>query len=115
MIDFIITKIESIMNTAKEIYNVDPIIFLVIYFICVPVFYFSLYKTIRSIAQKNTKSTLLWSTVFLASCVAPFLYVMIFGRNIPWWVYIIIVILIGQSVYSIINRIKKKPDIKKDN
>ena len=115
MIDFITTQIESIMNTARVIYNVDPIIFLVIYFICVPVFYFSLFKTIRSIAKKDTKSILLWSTVFLASCVAPFLYVMIFGRNIPWWVYMIIVILIGQSVYSVINRIKKKPDIKKDN
>jgi hypothetical protein len=109
MIDIIYNQIATLMATARDNYNVDPIIFLIIYFCCVPIFYFSLYKTIRSIATKVIQETVLWSTVFMASCVAPFIYVMLFGKNIPWWVYILIAIIIGQSIYSFVTRLRQKP------
>jgi hypothetical protein len=46
--------------------------------------------------------------VFLGSTAAPFLYVLVFGRNLPWWVYGVIAILLGQGVYSLIRRLRKK-------
>ena len=115
MIDIIYSQIQSIMTQAREIYHVDPIIFLAIYLGCAPIFYYSLYKTIRSLSKKVMQETVLWSTVFLASVVAPFVYVIIFGKNIPWWVYLIIAILIVQSVYSLVNRLRKNAEIKKSD
>ena len=115
MIDIIYTQIQSIMTEAKEIYHVDPFIFLAIYLGCAPIFYFSIYKTIRALARKAMKDTVLWSTVFLASCVAPFIYVILFGQNIPWWVYLIIAIIIGQSVYSLVSRLGKNAENKKSD
>jgi hypothetical protein len=52
---------------------------------------------------------MLWSAIFLCSNVAPFVYVIFFGRNIPWWVYGIIAILIGQGVLSLVMKLRGKP------
>ncbi len=62
-------------------------------------------------AKKIMKDTLMWSTVFLASFVAPYIYVILFGKNIPWWVYLIIAVILAQSIYSMINRLGKNAKI----
>lgn len=110
MLDIIYSQIQAIMTLAREIYHVDPVIFLAIYLGCAPVFYFSIYKTLRAMARKAMQETVLWSTVFLASVAAPFVYVILFGQNIPWWVYLIIAILIGQGIYSLVTRLRKNDD-----
>ena len=33
----------------------------------------------------------------MIATVLPFLYVMLFGRNIPWWVYVLIAALVAQG------------------
>jgi hypothetical protein len=80
----------------------------VIYLVSVPFFYYSIYRMVRALATRRQQEILLWSTVFLGSTAAPFLYVLVFGRNLPWWVYVVIAVLIGQGVYSLIRRLRKK-------
>jgi hypothetical protein len=101
----ILSNITGLMNTAREVYGVDPIIFLVIYFISVPFFYYSLFRMLRAIAKKFGNEIMLWSAVFLCANVAPFLYVMAFGHNLPWWVYVVIALLIGQGIYSVTKKL----------
>lgn len=113
MVDIIISQIHSLMTQAREVYHVDPTVFLAIYFAGVPVFYFSLYKTIRAAAGKVMKDMILWSTVFLATCIAPFVYVIFFGQNIPWWVYLVIAVIVAQSVYSLVMRLRTPAETKK--
>ena len=96
--------VESVMKTSREIYNVDPVVFLGIYLASVPVFYYSLVRTIRALARRQGKEAARWSTVFLCAVVAPFLYVLLFGRNLPWWVYAIIAALVAQGVVSLIRK-----------
>jgi hypothetical protein len=109
MIDYIFSHIEEILNTARDYYKVNPVIFLVIYLVCTPIFYYSLFRTLRALAKKLGKEVMLWSAIFLCVNVAPFLYVLLFGRNIPWWVYVIIAILIGQGVLSLLLKLRKNP------
>jgi hypothetical protein len=109
MIQFVLSKIEPIMQTARDTYGVDPIIFLVIYLGSAPVFYYSLFRMIRAAAQRLGKQVMLWGTVFLCANVAPFVYVLLFGHNLPWWVYGIIAVLIGQGVYSLVTKLRSKP------
>jgi hypothetical protein len=109
MIQFVLSKIEPIMQTARDTYGVDPIIFLVIYLGSAPVFYYSLFRMIRAAAQRLGKQVMLWSAVFLCANVAPFVYVLLFGRNLPWWVYGIIALLIGQGIYSLVTKLRSKP------
>ncbi len=109
MLQFILSKIEALMQTARDNYNVDPVIFLILYFGSAPFFYYSLFRLIRALAKRGGNEVLLWSTIFLGANVTPFLYVLLFGRNIPWWVYGIIVLLIGQGVFVLVRKLRIKP------
>jgi hypothetical protein len=109
MIQFVLSKIETLMQTARDSYGVDPVIFLVIYLGSAPVFYYSLFRMIRAAAKRLGKEVMLWSAIFLCSNVASFLYVLLFGRNLPWWVYGIIAVLIGQGVFSLVRKLRGKP------
>ena len=106
MIEFIVAKFEEISKQAVEHYGVNPAIFLVIYLISVPFFYYSLLRMIRALAKKRGKEVAVWSTVFLCATIAPFIYVLFFGRNLPWWVYGIIALLIGQGIFSLIRKLR---------
>jgi hypothetical protein len=109
MVEFILAQIRGLMQTARDNYRVDPVIFLVIYFASAPFFYVSLFRMLRAIAQKRGKEIMLWSSIFLCATVAPFLYVLVFGRNLPWWVYGIIALLIGQGVVSLVMKLRPSP------
>jgi ABC-type Co2+ transport system permease subunit len=104
----VLGAIRGVMHSAQENYAVNPVAFLVIYLVSVPFFYYSIYRMVRALARRRQQEILLWSTVFLGSAAAPFLYVLVFGRNLPWWVYVVIAVLIGQGVYSLIRRLRKK-------
>lgn len=108
MLKPILAWIEETMRTARETYGVDPVIFLVIYLACAPIWYFSLFRTVRAGALRRTSELLPWSMVFLAATVAPFVYVMLFGRNLPWWVYGVIAALVAQGVLGLVRRLGKR-------
>jgi hypothetical protein len=100
--------IRELMRAAHENYGVDPVAFLVIYLASAPVFYFSIFRLVRALARKLTNDITLWSMVFLAATAAPFIYVLLFGSNLPWWVYVVIGLLIAQGIYSLVRRLTRK-------
>ena len=106
MIEYLLSKIDAIMQQAMDRYGVDPAIFLVIYLISVPFFYYSLVRMMRAIARKRGNEVFVWSMIFLCTIVAPFIYVLFFGRHLPWWVYAIIALLIGQGIFSLIRKLR---------
>ncbi len=97
------------METARMQYGVNPLVFLIIFFGASPVFYYSIFRMVRALATKRVNEAALWSMVFLASTAAPYLYVLVAGHNLPWWVYIIIGLILAQGVWSLVRRLRKKP------
>lgn len=95
------------MQAARETYGVDPLAFIVIYLACAPVWYYSMFRSLRSVALKRMNELMLWSAIFLSATVAPFIYVILFGRNIPWWVYALIVVLVGQGLMSLAMKLRR--------
>jgi hypothetical protein len=106
MIAFILAKFSALAKQASEEYGVNPAVFLVIYFISVPFFYYSLVRVVQASVGKRGKEALVWGTVFLCATVAPFVYVLFFGRNLPWWVYGIIALLIGYGIFPLIRKLR---------
>ena|SRR5271157_45884 len=104
----VLGAVREMMRAARENYGVDPVAFIVIYLVCVPFFYYSIFRMVRALARRRQQEILVWSMIFLGATAAPFLYVLVFGRNMPWWVYVVIALLIGQGVYSLIRRLTKK-------
>ena len=106
MIEFIVEQFEGITEQAVEYYGVNPVIFLVLYLLHVPFSSYSLFRIMRALAKKLAKEVAVWCTVFLCALAVPFGYVLFFGRNLPWWVYGVIALLIGQGIYSLLRKLR---------
>ena len=89
-----------------EKYGVDPIIFGSIYVGTIPLFFLSVAWFLS--AKRNGKSTAL--PVFSAGFwfISSYLYLFIAGENIPWWVYIAILTLIGYGGISSYRKVRSK-------
>jgi fatty acid desaturase len=109
MVQFILGKVRDIMEMARTQYGVNPIVFLVMYVGMAPFWYYTIYRTIRAVARKNGRDMMLWGAICLVVTVAPYVYVLIFGRNMPWWIYIIVGLLVAQGIYSLVRKLTKKP------
>ncbi len=107
MLQYLLSQVQSLMQTARETYGVNPVIFLVLYLGCTPFWYYSIFRTLRAVASRSSNAIMLWSAVFLVATVLPFIYVMAFGRNIPWWVYALIAVLVVQGLYSLVRKIRQ--------
>jgi hypothetical protein len=104
----VIGEIGDLMRSARTNYGVDPVAFLVIYLASVPFLYYSIFRMVRAMAQRKKNEITLWGTIFLAASVAPFLYVLFFGHNLPWWAYAVIGLLVGQGTYSLVRKLTKR-------
>ncbi len=89
-----------------ENYKVDPVIFLAIHVVATPVFIavvawiVSNYKAKRSLVLPVVVATLVFN--------AANIYLVIEGKNIPWWIYAILASTTIITGYFSIKKIKKK-------
>lgn len=106
MLEPVLAWVQELMRVARQVYGVDPVIFLGLYLGCAPVWYFSLFRTLRALAARRVQQVMIWSSVFMLATVLPFLYVLLFGHNIPWWVYVLILLLVVQGLYGLVRKVR---------
>lgn len=94
----------------SENYNVNPYIFGGIYVGAIPFFTLSVAWIIRNKRQKKSITLPVLSTGFFLS--SAYIYLMIAGENVPVWVYVIIIGLLGYGIYSTFRKIKNKQENK---
>lgn len=103
----LITILDWIKN-IKVTYNVNPWIFAIVYAVCVPPFWFSVFKLIDDLRNGRTNNILKWLFILVFTLIAPFLYIAFFGRNLPGWFWIAVAAFIALSVLSMIKKIRGK-------
>ena len=101
---YITTKAESIQSD----FSVNPYIFLMLLVACAPLFYYSIYRLAKSAIRREIGVLARWGVIFLAATSTPYLYVLFFGRNMPWWIYLIFGALILQGVISLIRKLRRR-------
>ena len=86
-------------------YGVNPIIFGSLYVGSIPFFTLSLGWVIKNIRKGRpiTLPVILTGIFFISA----YLYLVVVGKNIPFWVYLVIVAMIVFGVASIINRLRQ--------
>ncbi len=81
-----------------EQYGVNPIIFGSIYVGAIPLFSLSLGWLIRNL--RKGKPIIVQALLSLFFFVSAYLYLIIAGRNVPIWVYGIVMLMVGIGIYS---------------
>lgn len=108
MLAFVAGKVQAWIASTRETYGVDPVIFLVISTVNAPFFYYSAYRLVKAVAKRDTARLPLWAALFLAAVVVPYVYVLFWGRNLPWYVYAAMGLLVGQGVWTLVRKLRKR-------
>lgn len=87
-------------------YHVNPIVFGSIYVGAIPFFFASLWWLVRNL--KTRKPIVLPVLVTGFFFLSAYLYLIIVGRNIPVWVYLVIGVLVVYGALSTIRNIRRK-------
>ena len=87
-------------------YQVNPLIFGAIYVGAIPFFFFSLGWLVRNIRNKKSFVIPVLLTGFFF--ISAYLYLIIVGENIPWWVYLFISALVGYGAFSTYQKVRKQ-------
>lgn len=91
-----------------ETYGVNPIIFSSLYIGSIPFFMLSMGWVIRNIRQKKPLVIpLLFAGIFF---ISSYLYLIVAGKNIPLWVYLFIIAMVGFGVISTLKKMRKSSD-----
>lgn len=98
------------INNIQEKYSVSPLIFGLIFVISIIPCWYSIYKVISSLKKNNKKSLFKWLIIFAFFYYSPYLYIYLFGKNLPSWFHFVfwgfILILTYTLTKKIINKSK---------
>ncbi|MGB0347509.1 MAG: hypothetical protein ACPGGA_08490 [Balneolaceae bacterium] len=87
-------------------HNVDPIIFGILYVGSIPPYLASMAWIARNYRNQRPIALPVISTLFFF--ILPASYIAVFGKNVAWWVYLIIAFLLIYGGFSAIQTVKKR-------
>ena len=90
-------------------YNVNPWLFGGIYVGAIPFFTLSVAWFVKN--YKNGKSIVLPILSSGFFFISAYLYLIVAGKNVPWWVYGFVMIMIFYGSYTTIKKIKKQVEV----
>ena len=86
-------------------HNVDPLVFAVLYVASIPPYILCLGWLIN--AYRRKKAIALPLVLTLIFFILPASYILMFGRDVAWWVYLVIGIIVIYGLISIRQRLIK--------
>jgi hypothetical protein len=92
------------LGRLGEDYGVDPLIYAILYVGCAPLFFGSLAWLVRSIRRREAVVGPAISAAFFFSL--PTLYVFVAGRNLPAWVYALLVAAAAVGAAVVLRRVR---------
>lgn len=107
MAEFLEVAKEWFLGLGEQ-YGVNPIIFGSIYIGAIPFFTLSLGWLVKNYRKGKSIVLPALSTTFFF--ISAYLYLIIAGKNVPWWVYGVVVMLVVGGAYSTIQKIRKRVD-----
>jgi len=105
MIEFLELTKQWFFSLGKE-YGVNPIIFGSIYVGAIPLFTVSIAWLVRN--YKKNKSIVLPALSATCCFISAYVYLIIAGQNVPWWVYAIVVLMVFYGAWTTYKNIRNK-------
>ncbi|MEP2445595.1 MAG: FAD-dependent oxidoreductase [Balneola sp.] len=105
MAEFLEMAKDWFLSLGEE-YGVNPLIFGSIYVGAIPFFTLSLGWLVKNYRKgKNIAIPALSTTFFFISA---YLYLIVAGKNVPWWVYGVVILLVAGGAYSTVKKIRSR-------
>ena len=98
--------IKNYYTTLGKNYHVDPLIFLGIHVVATPLFVVAVAWLIKNYRQKKSILLPVVFAVFIFN--AANIYLVIFGKNIQWWIYTFLAVTTIISGYYSYKKIRRK-------
>ena len=93
-------------------HGVNPQIFILIYLISIPFFYYPFIKiksALRDKNKNNLKSSIISGIIVISlAWASPYLYIVIFGKELPSWLYALLAIILLLGLGSVLSKILKR-------
>ena len=96
--------------TISASHGVNPYLFIALTTLCAPLFYYSIFRLTKALANRQRHQVSVWSSVFLGTTALPYGYVLAFGRNLPWWIYLVLGALLAQGVVALVRKLTTGAD-----
>lgn len=106
---------ETVQNwffSLGENYGVNPLIFGVIYVGAIPFFSVSIGCPVRN--YRRGKSIVLPTLAAMFFFVSAYIYLIFAGKNVPFWVYGMVILLLIFGAYSTVKRVRAQVKEKTD-
>lgn len=92
-------------------YGVNPLIFGAIYVGAIPFFSLSVAWLVRN-ARRGTSVAV--PALAAGFCfISAYLYLIVAGKNVPWWVYAFVVVLVLGGAWSTVRSVRQKVAVAK--
>lgn len=103
--EFINTIYDWFLSLGEE-YGVNPFIFGAIYIGAIPFFTISVAWIVRNY---RLKKSITLPVLCASGCfVSAYVYLMIAGENVPWWVYAVVIGMLLYGGWSTFTKVKKQ-------
>lgn len=97
-------SIQTWFYSLGENYGVNPLIFGAIYVGAIPFFSFSIGWLIRN--YRKSRSIVLPALSAMFFFISAYIYLIFAGKNVPFWVYGIVILLVVFGAWSTIRKVR---------
>lgn len=95
------------LASVQQTYSVNPWVFLAVYVATIPPGWYAVWRIVRALRQGNRVALRRWALVLSAMVIIPYAYVLLVGRNLPWWIYPTLAGVVALSTWEITARVRK--------
>ena len=108
----IIELVQNWFFSLGDDYGVNPIIFGSIYVGAIPFFSLSIGWLVNN--YRREKSILFPALSAAFFFISAYLYLIVVGENVPWWVYGIVAIMVAVGAWTTVRKVQSKIEDKSE-
>lgn len=100
MIDWAVRSVHHLWHQATAVYGVNPAVFVGLYLFSFLPFYYGVFRILRGAKRRSLNEAASGFAVNRFAWALPYLYVLVFGKNLPTLVTVLVLVwVIGSTAW----------------
>jgi ABC-type Co2+ transport system permease subunit len=96
------------LKLIQEQFGVNPWVFAALYVVTLPPGWYGTWRVVGALRRRNQRALLSWAILVGVMVLAPYTYVLIAGRNLPWWFYPVLAGFLALSAWKTADAIRRR-------